>query len=365
MFDLKEAIESTRPLLNSLPGRFADYRQGPVGDFLTDYWDKLFIGTYARYQQFLSKDLNPGVCDAKWLDYLAPMYGFSGEYWNPIWTVAQKRAMLLAANSEIWPILGTPYPIFTILNIFGITHSADFGSIFILDDSLQGLLDESLMGEIGDTAYIILPETYALDSVEYKFTELVVRLYSPVGADVQVVYSQFYLDLSALDVQPLFPVSGSSVVATAESVFGEGSYAYNSVSGPNNFALGQRFRALVAGSLTSVKLYRDISLGAVSRTVRVWDKTNTLIATLTFPGVALSGWQTVALPTPLAAVAGDEWTLSLDGNSGWAQTNSPASSVTSLTNKLLLLPGSADYGNPANFPGLANDQHWGLDSLFI
>jgi VCBS repeat-containing protein len=73
--------------------------------------------------------------------------------------------------------------------------------------------------------------------------------------------------------------------------------------------VGMKFTSSIAGQITALKFYRSAS-DTGSDLLDLWTSTGTKLATATFTNTAASGWQTVALPTPVAIAANTTYVAS-------------------------------------------------------
>jgi hypothetical protein len=115
-----EAWATGRPIFSRLPGANEGYTGNEVADWLTDYWDALLVSTKGTIDDLRDRQLNPTTCDPEYLDYLAPLCGFYGEYWDRNWAIEGKRALLAVAYSEIWINKGTKEVLEFVLNSLGV-----------------------------------------------------------------------------------------------------------------------------------------------------------------------------------------------------------------------------------------------------
>jgi hypothetical protein len=70
--------------------------------------------------------------------------------------------------------------------------------------------------------------------------------------------------------------------------------------------VGVRFSSAVAGTISSVQFYKGAG-NTGTHTVNIWSVNGVQLATATATAETASGWQTVALATPLAITAGTEY----------------------------------------------------------
>lgn len=172
-----------RPIYSRLPDC---YKENPVADWLTAYFDDLLIETKAKVDD-LPRQLNPLECDVKWLDFLAPLCGFTGEYWEQSYPVSAKRLLLDNAYKIIWVNKGSRTALSTVLTCFGIQHLITNRGDFILGSSKTG-------DPLGTTAWeyqIFLPTIYRGTST-VQLVEKLDKLYSPLWCDREIIFNNLY-----------------------------------------------------------------------------------------------------------------------------------------------------------------------------
>lgn len=103
-----------------------------------------------------------------------------------------KRSLLRNAYTLIWANKGSEAVLRFLINLFDISHEIWLGDSFLLGIS-------ELPGTLGSPEwayYILLPLAYLRESVEFRLTEKLNRLYSPAFADSLVAYDAFYCGFS-------------------------------------------------------------------------------------------------------------------------------------------------------------------------
>jgi len=71
---------------------------------------------------------------------------------------------------------------------------------------------------------------------------------------------------------------------------------------PNAVELGVKFRSDIAGFITAIRFYKGPA-DSGSHVVNLWTNSGTLLASVPVTGETASGWQQVALPSPVAIAA--------------------------------------------------------------
>jgi len=181
-----EAWASGRPIFSRLPDV---YKDNLIADYLTAYFDKLLIETKAKVDD-LPRQLNPITCDENWLDFLAPLCGFTGEYWEKAWKVNAKRLLLSNSYQNIWSNKGSKTALSTVLTCFGINHVITNRGDFILGASQVGVQT------LGTTAweYVIYLPTIYRDREEYKLTKKLDKLFGPLWCDREIIFDDKYFN---------------------------------------------------------------------------------------------------------------------------------------------------------------------------
>lgn len=183
MTNLNDVWRNSRPIRDRLPGTNGGY-QNEVCEWFTAYWDDEVVALLDYLDNF---DVNPGTCEARFLDWLAAMFGFSGVYYNTTWPESTKRALLARAFDLIWPNKGSSMVLSYVITSFGIPVVITEGTAFILGTSEVG----DSLGDIAWTYTIYLPTRYFRSPTEVLVRELD-RLYSPAWCKGEVVFDDTY-----------------------------------------------------------------------------------------------------------------------------------------------------------------------------
>ena len=95
--------------------------------------------------------------------------------------------------------------------------------------------------------------------------------------------------------------------------------------------VGTRFRADVTGYITAIRFYKGVQ-NVGPHVGNLWTAGGTLLSTVPFSGESASGWQEVALPSPVAIAANTSYIVSYHTNSGfYAGDNGYFASTASTT----------------------------------
>jgi Phage tail protein (Tail_P2_I) len=202
-----EAWATGRPIYSRLPGMQGAYNENPVADWLTDFWDQILIESKAKVDLISAKQLNPLDCDAEWLDYLAQLFGFTGEYWDVSWDVAGKRLLLSNAYQgvNIWGNKGSAAVLTFVLAALGVQNKVVVSGDFLVNISEVG----DPIGENPWDYTIYLPERLRGKS-EAQLAEKMNRLYGPCWCESRVMFddSEFFTTL--------FLVGDGEILATED-----------------------------------------------------------------------------------------------------------------------------------------------------
>ena len=177
--------ESRKPIFERLP--YIGYQDNPVVSWVTSYWDEFLCGLRDKVEG-LPRQLDPLTCDAEWLDYLAPLLGFTRQYWSRSWSEDVKRS-LLANSPFIWRNRGTLPVLNFVLEIF--LGSGNF-NVWQPGEFLAGIT--VLPGELGvpEWRYLIrLPETVRENGREFRIARLINKLYGVAHCNSAVVYDGY------------------------------------------------------------------------------------------------------------------------------------------------------------------------------
>ena len=187
-----------RPIYSRLPETYTDNN---IADWLTHYYDELLIQLNTKIDD-IPRQLNPALCDPVWLDFLAPLCGFTPDYWDVKWTVAAKRTLLSNSWSYIWKNKGTKEVLSFILNALDIEHEIVQGSDFILGKS-QLSLDS--LGESAWEYVIYLPTSYEPNGYEFQLTRRINSLFGCYWCRSSVEYKPNInlVDIASADTQAM------------------------------------------------------------------------------------------------------------------------------------------------------------------
>lgn len=132
-----------------------------------------------------------------------------------------------------------------------------------------------------------------------------------------------------------------------ESVFGDDTVPsqLNQVTS-GGYTLGMRFRALVDGIITHIRFYR--SAGETGSQIgRIWGSGGEMLSSVEF-GAGSDGWQQLELSTPLGIVSNTVYTVEVNMNTQYVQTDFPDSGE--FTSRNLIAESRGVWGYESSFP---------------
>lgn len=174
-------VVSQRPIFSRLPQAYQD---NSIADWLTAFWDQLLVDVKAKYDD-LPRQLNPLTCDIEYLDFLAPILGWTDEVWDKDWTVDSKRQLLANSYTLIWPEKGSQKVLSFILTALKIEHQIEITGSFRVGISDVG--DE--IGLIPWDYTIYLPDYYRRQPQEV-LTRKINSLFGPVWCDSRILFEE-------------------------------------------------------------------------------------------------------------------------------------------------------------------------------
>lgn len=194
-------IIDKRPIYSRLPQISQRYNgedfENP-SQWITRWFDELLVATKATIDD-LPRQLNALTCDADWIDFVAYLSGFSGEYWDKSWSMATKRAIACKSN-WIWSNKGTQAILEYIIAAVGLSAVIWLGEGFVIGESIIG---ETTLGEPEYQYFIQVPFLYDRDGAQFRLAEKLNRLYGPIVSDSAVCYDGFYIGFSVVG-DPIF-----------------------------------------------------------------------------------------------------------------------------------------------------------------
>lgn len=194
-------VTDQRPIYSRLPQISQRYKaENPDNptNWITLWFDELLVATKATIDD-LPRQLNALTCDPEWIDFVAYLSGFSGEYWDKSWNLATKRAIASRAN-WIWANKGTREVLEYLFNALNLSAAIWINSGFYVDESL---LDIDTLSEPQYQYFVTVPLSYDRDGAQFRLAEKINRLFGPIVCDSSVCYDAFYVDFSVVG-DPIF-----------------------------------------------------------------------------------------------------------------------------------------------------------------
>jgi phage tail P2-like protein len=189
-----EAWYRGRPVYNRLP--LSGYQDNSAVDAITKPIDLKLMSVKGTLEA-LAEALDPVNCPVGYLDYVAYLNGFSGRYWDALWTNEVKRQLVTDAR-YIWANRGKAEIVSKVLTIHGITHDVWRTGSLTLPFTLTATFSTPQM-----LTYIRLPLSYLRASTQWREAERTRKNFLHCGIKTRVVYDKFYLGFSKLG-DPLF-----------------------------------------------------------------------------------------------------------------------------------------------------------------
>lgn len=165
------------------------YKDFPATKILLNYWDSIFVECLDKLED-LVRQFNPELCDEEYLDFLAPLCGWTEPYWSGDYPPESKRLLLKNSYTKIWNRKGTKDCISFVLTSLGIRHRIIIPGNFIIGVS-QVSIDP--LGSTPYTFYVYLSNTYELDGYEFKLTDKMCQLFAPVWCEYLIDYDPYNL----------------------------------------------------------------------------------------------------------------------------------------------------------------------------
>lgn len=180
-----------RPIYARLPrAKYNIEDQANPSNWLTRWFDEMLMGLKADLDD-LPRQLDATTCDPEWLDFVAALSGFTGQYWDKNWPLSAKRTIAENAN-EIWANKGSRETLEFLFAAFALQTQIYMTDGFYADvTELDGWLEQ------GSYFFAVLvPLTYLRESYSFKLVEKLTRLFSPIFCDSIVCYDGWYADFS-------------------------------------------------------------------------------------------------------------------------------------------------------------------------
>jgi VCBS repeat-containing protein len=189
---------------------------------------------------------------------------------------------------------------------------------------------------VGSAFSLVLPATTftdvdAGDSLTYSATgapswltfNASTRTFSgtPAAANVgTVTVTATATDLAGLAASENFNITVSQPSATVSLFSASSTPAQTALNDGQPLEVGMKFRSSVAGQITALKFYRSAA-DTGTDLLDLWTSSGAKLASATFTNTAASGWQTVALATPVSISANTLYIVSYHTTGEYVATN--------------------------------------------
>lgn len=171
------AWDDGRPIFKRLPQY--GWQDNEVADQITAAYDAVLMELKDAIANFPTNYMDPDLCRADALDWLAQLSGYTGEYWDTKWDEALKRQLIKDAQPVTWRYKGSLHLLNYLIDLFQLqvqvrVQGAWTVGLTAIGSAIGGpLLIYSLI--VGDDSSPV----YIRDSEEWRLIERLNRLYMP------------------------------------------------------------------------------------------------------------------------------------------------------------------------------------------
>ncbi len=146
-------------------------------------------------------------------------------------------------------------------------------------------------------------------------------------------------DLGGLAANETFNIAASTAPTTYSLFSASNTPAQTNLNDGRQIEVGLKFQSSAAGQITALKFYRSAS-DTGQNVLDLWTATGTKLASATFTNTSASGWQTVALATPVSITANTTYVASYHTTGFYVATANYFTSA--VTNGPLTAPASGN-----------------------
>ena len=197
-------------------------------------------------------------------------------------------------------------------------------------------------------------------SSSYDATSLTV-MFTPAAA---LATSTGYSAAVTLGGTALTGGTWSFTTAATESLWSDTDVpAYPSWNDTATVQIGTQFTASVSGSVTAIRFYKG-SANTGTHTVMLWGPQQNLLAQAPSTSETASGWQTVALPSPVPVTAGQVYTASYLSSGGEYAVTQNGLAAARTVGALTAPASGGAYVYGSGFPGSSTPTWFGVDLVF-
>ncbi|MGJ3244929.1 MAG: hypothetical protein ACFE0I_02510 [Elainellaceae cyanobacterium] len=175
-----EAWASGQPIYERLPDA---YKENEIAKWLSDFWDELLIATKGQIDEIPDYLAIADSTPEDWLDFLAPLCGFTGGYWDRSWPIQSKVTLLRNAYTFIWVNKGSKAVLSFVLTALGIQNFVQVAGDFIIGTDQVG----DPLGINPWEYVIILPESYR-NTDKHRLAQKIDRLYGPAWCKSNILF---------------------------------------------------------------------------------------------------------------------------------------------------------------------------------
>lgn len=178
--------EQKKPIYSRMPSEQegSSYQDYKATEWLLSYWDQSFVDSLLKCED-LTRQFDPLFCDPDYLDFLAPLCGWTPPYWDSAYPVQSKRFLLSQSYSLIWSNKGSREVLSFVLTALEIEHKILIPGSFILGTS-QVSMDQLGSGEWEFD--LVLPRKYIFNGKEFKLAKKICILFVPAHVLYRVRY---------------------------------------------------------------------------------------------------------------------------------------------------------------------------------
>jgi hypothetical protein len=210
------------PILSRLPAMYEAYREGgnlsevegEVSRWVTGFFDEYSCFLKSELDYFYDRYLNPKTCKSESLDWLAEILGFIPGAFSSRWSDKQKRQILDASHTLLFPRIGSADTLNFLLRVLDVpTYRGchDTGDRFYRHQYFK--VGENRIGDrLGRNPFVVYlriplesisPVRPKRTSIEWENAETIATHYSLAQIDTIVSYDYFYVGISAVG-EPIF-----------------------------------------------------------------------------------------------------------------------------------------------------------------
>jgi hypothetical protein len=150
-------------------------------------------------------------------------------------------------------------------------------------------------------------------------------------------------DAAGLESSPSNEVSYTAGMTNSRLFNGSVVPSIITANDPSAVELGVKFQSSVAGNITAIRFYKGPQ-NTGPHTAHLWNASGTLLASATFLGETVSGWQQVNLPAPVAIAANTTYVASYHCK-GYYSIDANYFATAHLSGPLLALASGSSGGN--------------------